>query len=223
MAKLYHPGGQELFQSLGKIIDFYYYKGQLCARSMPQHCNQPGTPAQQVTWEAMRTRGDQLHYLTKLLIDSYKRMALGSDKTWVDIFTTNWLNCYNRYGAVKPIVYDYRAFSTIFGTTLWVMTTGKCYVMEHFYYGLPEKRPWLWRWETQQDYDPPPNCRKKVRLRQTWPSVRWVKVDAAHKWAKFAVYPRISSYGRWFTLTSQWHPLGNPFVQSGVIHFGQGY
>lgn len=223
MAKLYGPGGKELFQALAGIIDFYYYKGQLCARSLPQHCSQPGTPAQLITWEAMRTRVAAYRSLSRVVIDGFKRLALGSDKTWVDVFTTVWLKAYNKYGYASAYLYDTQVEELFTGFRLWVKVWFPCYVRERYYTGEPKDKPWLWRWDYTQEPEPPPNCRKKGRLREDWPSERFIGPVTAHEWTAFPVVPRASTFGRWYTIDCKPLPVREYGQRSGVWHYGQGY
>jgi hypothetical protein len=191
LAKLYEPGDAELFQALGKTIDFYYYKGQLCARTLPTHCNQPGTPAQQVTWIACAQSWQAVRYMTPRDVLAWKRMVEGSALTWTDGMRKSFMIGYNKIKGTPPFVWDVVRGLGPHGFRIGYRAATICQVRLYYDVTRSDLYNKYYHWEYNKPGDPPPNCRKKVEIWESWPrqKTQLYTTPGARAWFTMGMLP----------------------------------
>lgn len=219
MAVLSGPLNLEMFQQLRGIVDFYYYKGLLCARAYPLHVIQPGTPQQQVTWDAMRTRGEAKRKLSDNVVGSFRNIAEASDKTWFDVFTTSWLTGYNEIKTEPPLVYDTYLDPTQFPPRVGVYCDQQAMIRMFYYYGPVGDKPKLFRWVLEQDTPSPPQCRARTKLVEYWPKFAVMHYTRPNVIQYFGAFPAMPGVGLWYTLITgrPWTP--EELTRTGVMEY----
>jgi hypothetical protein len=82
----------------GKDVDFYFWKGILCARRFPRKGRQPGTVIQKKTFEAMRYANQEYNRLAPEERSAFSFLASPSQMTGRDFFLKHILEEYQSLG-----------------------------------------------------------------------------------------------------------------------------
>lgn len=171
MAIIDKPLSLELYKSLKGVVDFYYYKSLLCARSYPQHCRQPGTESQKKTWTALKESSKNRSLITKHDMEGYRTMAGGSHLTWYDLYKKIFIRGWHVDQKVPAILHDTKAAIDRDGRIQFCFRSTEpaevriCRAQRVF----KAHHPWVWLWQSPDTT--PPNCSRKVELREYWESV----------------------------------------------------
>ena len=159
---------KEIYQSLKGVIDFYYYKGLLCARMYPQHCRQPGTDLQKKTWTALKESSKNRHLITKHDMEGFRNLAGGSHLTWYDLYKKVFMKGWHCDQKVPAILHDTSAVITEDGRIKFCFRCTEdtevqiCRAQRN----LQVHHPWSWLWKNPDTT--PPNCHGRVELCEYW-------------------------------------------------------
>lgn len=168
MAKLEHPMAREEYQQLKGIIDFYYWKGILCARAYPKIVHQPGTEAQRKTWQAFSDKWTDLRKLSENDKNGYNRLATGSALSWIDVYTKAYLVGWHLRKRKPTLIYDVslevRA-GMIRGCARSSEETVLTWVWSR-YFLKQGVLPYSWAYE--QEGASPPLCHERAKLYEHW-------------------------------------------------------
>jgi hypothetical protein len=219
LAKIYGPMSKEIFGPLKRVVDFYYYKGQLCARRMPITCDQPGTPAQTITWNGFKAKTRDLRILTEKDKQGYKWLAQGGHRTWADMFGSEYLHNYNLHPTTLRMVWDLRTRASVGGFQIGLRCSRNGNLPIVFYRGKKFEKPVLWHWEYEQQVLTPPNCRRKVRLVEKWPSYFSFAYNTAPNLQWTPTRPCLISEQVVFRLRDVMYIVTLPFVWTGAFKY----
>ena len=217
MAKLYFPGSKELFGPLKGVVDFYYYKGQLCARRMPIVCHQPGTQAQQFTWAVSSRMRDSSRDLTEADRNAWRLLARVSQRTWYDVFASNYMTVYHKRLTDSGIIYDVQMRPSIFGFQIGMRSRRDDGIELMRWRGAPQDKPVLWWWDFERAEEQPPNCRRKVVLKELWPEMVRFRYSGhgALQWGP--IVPLTAGQVCYFYLRRQTLASWLPVLRTGVF------
>lgn len=169
MAVITGKVSQTLANELKKVVDFYYWKSLLCARRMPIEVNQPGTVAQQATWNAVKARntasrtqqqGDKL---------AYARLCVGSDRTWFDQFSHEFMKQYAIHGSASMYISH---GSLVVSGGRWKISAkkyGRGTLAVRAWIGKVSDKPVLFRWVPERLENVPPNLTERRKLEVLMP------------------------------------------------------
>lgn len=170
MAKIYNPLSREQYGPLKGLVDFYYYKGQLCARKYPAHSKQPGTAIQHLTWQACRERWRDFRLLKDIDKQGYMTLSGNSQLSWVDVYSKSYMKGWAVRKKAPPIAYDVQFSRHAGQLRLCNRTTEDCVARVYIEIDNTgdKKKPWKWMFE--QPSPPPPNCSIKWKIGYTFTS-----------------------------------------------------
>jgi hypothetical protein len=181
MAIIQEPLSKEEFQSLKGTVDFYYWKGILCARMYPQNVKQPGTPAQQLVWEAQRNRWIDARRLSEEDKRAWKRLCGSSALTWIDTYGSQYLKGYSIRGRRPPVFSNCSLNVSEGQVVLCIVCSEPCEVRIYWTRKKLEQRELNWEWIPQLESPVPPQCYPRVKLYEYWDNVntqRYREADA---------------------------------------------
>lgn len=87
---------QNTVDTLAGAIDFYYYKGILCARKWPHWKVRVPLPDEKAAQDNFAYVSKMWKWLPEYLKQTYREMAIGTPVTARDIFTKAYINA-SRY------------------------------------------------------------------------------------------------------------------------------
>lgn len=189
----------ELYKSLKGVVDFYYYKSLLCARSYPQHCRQPGTESQKKTWTALKESYRNKGLITKHDMEGYRTLSGGSHLTWYDLYKKIFIKGWHIDQKVPAILHDTHADITKDGRIQFCFRSTEPVEVKICRAQRLDKaeRPWAWLWKSPDTT--PPNCSRKVELREYWEIVDTVSYRGSGAQACFDLGYATSYGGCWIT------------------------
>lgn len=220
MAKLTRMPNWQLAGRMKPPLDFYTWKGIWCARYYPLRIHQPGTPAQQATWDAMNTCVDGWNDLAKIDREAYTRFVRDSHRTGKDFYYRIHLKGETTGGAPWC-----QAKLSIFG--LWmighrIVITTSVNCRFELKYALDREQEKAWGW-LKQGY-----CirgRKWVRKRKLWE--RWqrskTQQEAGYTTTHTFIIMPVPTWSRiTFTVQSMTNPFGALRGRTGTYGFDSG-
>lgn len=220
MAKLSSPPDWSIIGRLKKPLDFYVWKGIWCARYYPLHINQPGTPEQQETWNAMLAAVDGYNELAKVDREAWHRFVRDSHRTGKDLYYR--LHLKGQTDPAQPWVQLFLYSVTYKGVEIriWVKSNHACLLTLSYAWNKQQSTAYWWR---KEGY-----CirgRKWVRKRrliENWPYSRAEdsgvpSLDHKFTWAPGSGWRYIQ-----FTVRECEHPTNNYRGRMGAYRFDEG-
>lgn len=168
MAVITEPINHEIFQQLKGVVDFYYWKKLLCARAYPKVVNQPGTPAQRITWIGFKQSLSYFELLTQEDKKAYRKLAGGSHFTWRDLYTKVFLKGYWKLKGVPPVLFNTNVRNDKGKLKICSRPTEATALRVCYSHVAEGSAVMPWRWVPTIEGDPPPNCSLKMKLLEHW-------------------------------------------------------
>jgi len=200
MAKVDFPSSREIYGPLKGIVDFYYHKGQLCARRYPDHCKQPHTPGAIQNWDALRAKWHDFRFLSENDKNGYRTVAGGGHFTWVDMFSKIYMTGYHINKRRPPMVYNV-TFEWAYGALrLCYTATEDCKALVYYERDWTGHKVVPWKWMFEMPSPPPPNCSQKLKIKYTFSQKVEVDLKATGDVVCSDLLVYRYGYGKWLML-----------------------
>lgn len=92
IAKLNALPEHHIISSFRRVLDFYLWKGIVCARSWPRKPTRQRSPAVQRGIADFRAAAAAARLANREVIDAYSEMAAGVSYTWKDLYFRGYLS-----------------------------------------------------------------------------------------------------------------------------------
>lgn len=220
MAKLSSKPDFSIVGRLKPPLDFYQWLGIWCVRVYPLHIHQPGTPAQQETWNAMLACVDDYNELAAVDRKAWHRFVRDSHRSGKDLFYR--LHLKGQTDAAQPwsqVFLD--SVSQLMGmVTIRFKTDKLCKCTLSYCWNKQQKTAYYWR---KEGY-----CirgRKFIRKRRLSENWQYTKVQAEPRVSKDHTFNFLIGPG-WryitFTIRECEHASVNYRGRAGVFRFDEG-
>lgn len=220
MAKLAGHISEEIFQKLKDTVDFYWYRGTLCARSMPKTCRQPGSTKQKLTWDAFRSHICAIRKISASVKDTFRYAVKGSSKVWSDFFSADWLVAWNWQNREPPLLYDISHMRGPGFVQVRVKVNMDANINLYYFHDKDNSKRQVYSWKYVTQEKRHPQERLKTVFLENWPSAQYKYHCAPDVWHTFMIPDVGHAEAVTFTVKARGSWVRSWFTRVGVVYYG---